>query len=397
MAVSAASKTRARLGVAALLALAGSAGLGATPARGQQAAPADASESPRMPGIPFEELARRAQEEWDGGPSHAAAALRFYRAGTELDPRWADGWWHIGLVHFNLGRYADARGALARLVALVPDSGPGWSLLGTCDYRLGSYDLALSELLNGRSLGVSLEDDLGRESARSLTFLLVRSGQFRPAAKEFARLLRGHEDDPELLTACGLYGLRMKRLPDEVSDSEKDLVERVGRATAAALASRPEEAESLFQDVLARYPRTRGVHLLHGRFLMMEASPGASEAFRQEATLFPDNADALVEVALDALDGGRATDGLEPAKKAVALAPEAVWSHYALGRVLAATGATSEGIAELERADRLKPEDPDVLLALAQAHARAGHAEDVERVRARLQVVPAHRDAYLVR
>jgi predicted Zn-dependent protease len=383
--------------LAALLALVCCTALGRSDARAQDAAPAESLQSPRMPGVAFEELSRRAQEEWDAGPSHARTALQFFRAGVDLNPQWADGWWHIGLIYVNLDRFADARGPLRRLLTLVPDSGPGWSLLGACDYRLGNYDLALSELVSGRSLGVSYNDSLGQESARSLALLLVRSGRSGPAAKELARLLRNNRDDPELVMACGLYGLQMKLLPSEVPDTERDLVQRIGRATAAALAWRSDEAKALFDEVLARYPKVRGVHYLYGRFLMMDASPDAGEWFRKEVGLFPDHVDALVEVALDALEHDRATDAVAPAKTAVLLAPEAVWSHYALGRALVAAGATSDGVSELERANAIKPAEPDVLLALAQAYARAGRTQEVGRVRAELQDVPAHREAQLLR
>jgi predicted Zn-dependent protease len=393
----AAPTDRARRRLAALLGLLCCAALTPGDAPAQEAARAETSDSPRIPGVSFEELSRRAQEEWDAGPSHAETALRFFRAGVDLNPQWADGWWHIGLIDFNLDRFAEAREALARLVALVPDSGPGWSLLGVCDHRLGHYDLALSELVSGRRLGVSPSDSLGQESARSLALLLVRGGHSAAAGKELARLLGANRDDPELILACGLYGLQMKLLPGEIPDTEKDLVQRVGRATAASLAWRSDEARALLDDALARYPKARGVHFLYGRVLLMDASPGAGEWFRREAALFPDHADALVEVALDALEHDRAADAVAPARTAVRLAPEAVWSHYALGRALVATGATSDGVAELERANAIKASEPDVLLALAQAYARAGRTREVERVRAELQNVSAHREAHLLR
>ncbi len=385
---------RARRRLAAILVCC-SAALGRSEA--QQAAQAESLESPRMPGVAFEDLSRRAQEEWDAGPSHARTALGFYRAGVELNPQWADGWWHIGLIYVNLDRFGDARGPLLRLLELEPDSGAAWSLLGTGDYRLGNFDLALSELVQGRRLGVLYDGSLGQESARSLALLLVRSGRFRPAAKELARLLSNNRDDPELVLACGLLGLQLKLLPSETPDSQRDLVQRIGRATAAALAWRADEAQALFDDVLARYPKTRGVHFIYGRFLTMDASPSAGESFREEVALFPDHVDALVEVALDALEHDRASEAVAPAKAAVRLAPEAVWSHYALGRALVATGATPDGISELERALSLKPAEPDVLLALAQAYARAGRRDAVERVRAELQGVSAHREAQLLR
>ena len=132
-------------------------------------------------------------------------------------------------------------------------------MLGICDYRLGDFDRALAELVHGRRLGVTDYDSLGKESARSLALLLIRSGQFGPAAKELARLLNHSRDDAELVAACGLCGLQIKWLPNEIPDAERDLVQRIGRATAAALAWRSDEAKALFDEVLARYEAGRSL------------------------------------------------------------------------------------------------------------------------------------------
>jgi predicted Zn-dependent protease len=53
----------------------------------------------------------------------------------------------------------------------------------------------------------------------------------------------------------------------------------------------------------------------------------------------------------------------------------------------------SKGIAELEQAARLAPEDRDVCLALAQAYAAAGRTADIARARAKLLELDAKRGA----
>jgi len=53
-----------------------------------------------MPGIPFEELARRASEAWKEG--QLEDALRFYRAGVELNPLWDEGWWTAATLKARL-------------------------------------------------------------------------------------------------------------------------------------------------------------------------------------------------------------------------------------------------------------------------------------------------------
>lgn len=87
------------LGTAALLAP-----LTARPARPQELKP---GESARIPGVPFDELARRANGAAEGG--RLAEAVRFYRAGLELNPLWAEGWWRLALIRFDAERYEDAR------------------------------------------------------------------------------------------------------------------------------------------------------------------------------------------------------------------------------------------------------------------------------------------------
>jgi predicted Zn-dependent protease len=345
-----------------------------------QASP-DPAQGSRAPGVSFEALSRQAEEAWAAGRSDEA--LRLFRAGLDLNPEWRDGWWRLGQINANGGRYADAREALLRLVRLEPDAGPAWALLGLCEYRLQAYDRALAYLWKGTSLGVD-DDALQREALLHFALLLVRTGDFASAVKPLARLLTRRSDDPDLVWACGLLALRMPRLPFEVPEAERDLVATAGRAGCAALARRDEEARQGFQALVSRYPKTRGVHFIYGLFLRGAASPEGLAELRREVELFPDNAEACATIAFEILERGTPADALAPARAAARLAPDLGASHLAYGRALVATGAVDEGIAELEQAARMAPEDRDVYLALAQAYAAAGRAADVARARARL-------------
>ena len=133
-------------------------GAATRPAPGAQV---DPGASPRMPGVPFEELARLAREAWTAGQSEDA--LRFFRAGVDLNPLWDEGWWYIGSTHYEAGRFADARDAFRRVVQLKPEAGPGWALLGLCEYELGEYDSALDNLWKAELGGL---DKQGESAAR---------------------------------------------------------------------------------------------------------------------------------------------------------------------------------------------------------------------------------------
>jgi len=356
-----------------------------------QEAPLQPGESARIPGVPFEELARRAEEASRTG--QAAEAVRFCRAGLELNPRWTDGWWRLALLQFDAEHYSDARDALRRLVSLESDTGPAWALLGLSEFKLQHYEGALADLQKAVSLGVPQGEAIGREAIHYLGLLLVRGGQFAASAATLARLVQLEPDDPELVAACGLMALRKARLPSEIPESEKDLVLAAGRATHAALSYRGDEARRLFGELVTRYPGARGVHYAYGLFLSRDASADGLAMLQKEVQLYPDHVEAHLEIAFTILDRGDPKDALLSAQAAARLAPEAPSAHLVLGRALVATGSLDEGLRELEQASRMDPDVRDVHVALAQAYARAGRTADVERERAKLFELEARRGA----
>ena len=154
-----------------------------------------------------------------------------------------------------------------------------------------------------------------------------------------------------------------------------------GWAAYSSLAGREEEARPLYEDLVARYPRSPGVHLAFGLFLAARGSEEALPLFNREVQLFPDNARAHLEIAFYHLERGDAADALPSAEASVRLAPDVYTSHLALGQALVARDAVQRGIEELEEAARLGPEVSDVYVALAQAYAAAGRTADVDRAR----------------
>jgi predicted Zn-dependent protease len=356
------------------------------PARAQCAL-AGLDDSPRMPGVPFEELSRQADEAWEA--DRVEEAVRFYRAGVELNPLWHDGWWRLGQALSAGSCFEAAREALRRVVQVKPGAGPGWVLLGLSEYGLGRYAQAFDDLSRGISLGAASAPEIGRRGLHALTLLLIRRGDFTTPSKHFAILVRIEPDDPELVTACGLMALRRPRLPSEIPEAEREMVTAAGRAACAAFAGRADESRTGFQELAARYPTVRGVHFAYGLVLARDGSPEALPVLRREIELFPDHGEAHLEIAFAILERGEAKDALDPARAAARLLPDSAWSHFAFGRALLAAGSVAEAVTELEHASRLGPDVRDVYVALAQAYARAGRASDVERARETLRRLDA--------
>ncbi len=358
----------------------------ATSARAECRLPQPA-ESPHIPGLAFEELARRATDAEDAG--RIEEAVRFYRAAVDANPPWHDGWWRLAALLADAGCDDAARSALRHVVKLKPQAGPGWALLGLSDFHLGSYDTAFTYLSRGIGLGVAAAPDIGKRSLHVLTLLLIRRGDFAATAKNLTILARIEPNDPELVAACGLAALRLARLPSELQGEQREIVGAVGGAAYALLVGRNEEGHKAFDELVVRYPRARGVHFAYGLVLSREGSAEALPMLQKEAVLFPDHGEAQLEIAFEILERGNPPDALAPARTALRLLPQLFWSHLALGRALLATGSVDDAVAELEHATELAPEARDVYVVLAQAYARAGRKEDVERARARLQQLDA--------
>jgi tetratricopeptide (TPR) repeat protein len=349
------------------------------------------AELPVTPVAPFAQVAQKATEALNAG--RLDEALASYSAAVVQNPEWADGWWQIGLLHFDAGRFEQARSAVTRLVSLEPETGLAWVLLGLSEYRLGEYDAALTALSRGLGLGVPEGQPMSREAAHHLTLLLIRKGDYGEATKYLPRLVLVERDDPELVAACGLMALRKPLLPSEVPPGGRDLVMTAGRAARDAMAYRKEEARREFEDLVARYPTTRGVHYIYALFLSRDVSSEALPMLLKELDLYPDHAEAQLEVALQILERGQEPAAALPhAQAALRLAPRSPLAHLALGRSLVENGALAEGITRMEEALRLDPDSTDTCLALAQAYARAGRDEDVKRVKARLGELYAKRD-----
>jgi predicted Zn-dependent protease len=337
----------------------------------------------RIPGVPFEELVRQADEAWE--QDRAADAVRFHRAGVDLNPLWHDGWWRLAQILSEAGCLEPAREALRRVVQLRPEAGPGWLLLGLAEYGLGRYEPAFLALSRGLALGSASAPEIGRKGLHTQTLLFLRRGDFTSPSKSFPILLRIEPDEPELVTACGLMALRRAQLPSEVPPADREVVAAAGRAACAAFAGRADEAREGFRELTVRFPGVRGVNFAYGLVLAREGSPDALPALRREAELFPDHGEAHLEIAFAILERGDAREAVEAARAAVRLMPDSPWSRFALGRTLLATDRVEEAVAELEQASRLGPDLRDVYVFLAQAYARAGRAADVERAREALR------------
>ena len=78
-------------------------------------------------------------------------AISLYGKALNIKPKWPDGWWYVGAIFYQKDLYPQARDAFQNLVALEPQRGPAWAMLGLCLFQTGDYERAATSLPRGTS------------------------------------------------------------------------------------------------------------------------------------------------------------------------------------------------------------------------------------------------------
>jgi tetratricopeptide (TPR) repeat protein len=337
-----------------------------------------ATTSARLPS--FADVSRRAASAREA--SRLPEAIRLYRQGVRLRPRWDEGWWYLATLLYDADRYREAREAFRRFLVLKPDTGPGWALRGLCDFRVADYEGALEHIEKGLRLGIGGNADVLRVARYHQALLLVRAGQFELAIHPLTLLARGETESAGVLDTIGLMMLRMPLFPADVPADKRDLVRRTGRAGYLHLARRGEEAGKAFADLVAAFPIQPWVHYAYGVSLLTSDVPKGLAELRRETELQPEAVYPHLEIAFELLRQGENEGAKAAGERAVALAPALFAAHNALGRALVELGELERGTSELETAVRLAPDSPEMHYSLVRAYTKAGRADDAARERA---------------
>lgn len=341
----------------------------------------------------FDKLSARARVALEA--EHVPEAIQLYSRATRMRPSWSEGWWHLGTLHFDSGNFKDAREAFTHFVALEKaQPGPGFAMLGLCQFHLNLYSKALSALERGIKLGLGPSFSFNRTVLYHAGILLTSRGESELAIVRLTRaanfIAASRPDAPrdsvfadkDLLDALGIATLRLGKLPSDVPAAQAPLIRQAGRAQALVALQDRVAAESEYKQLLSLYPSEPGVHYAYGVFLLKEHPPQAIDEFRRELEVSPSHDAARIQLALALLGTADYEQGLKYAQEAVALAPENFVAHVACGRLYLALDKTDKAVEELRLAVRLAPGSPDAHFALSRALSQAGHTAEAARERA---------------
>jgi tetratricopeptide (TPR) repeat protein len=309
-------------------------------------------------------------------------AISLYGSALKIKPKWPDGWWYIGAIFYQRDLYPQARDAFQNLVALEPERGPAWAMLGLCQFQTNEFERAATSLERGRSLGVNDNSELAGVVRYHMALLYVRFEYFENAYEVLNEFVRLGQETPKIVEAFGLIILRMPFLPKEVPSDQREKLLIAGQAGYHMAARRLEQARAAFDMLLARYPNDPNIHYAFGVFMLPQDADLAMNEFKRELQISPAHYAAMTQMAFEYLKRDQFNEALPLAEKAVQLAPKLFAARNVLGRVLLEQGEVDRSIKELEEGVKLAPSSPEMHFALARAYTRAGRKEDAARERA---------------
>lgn len=344
-------------------------------------AQAAAPKPPAAPPQAFAQLVKDAEQARD--ENRVEDAMKLYRQAVRLKPDWAEGWWWLGTFHYGQERWADCRDSFRRFVARTPKAGPGYALLGVCEYKNGEFARALDSLERANALGLPPRDPMTSEVRYYLASMHAKEGNFERALLMLAGIVRQTGATPEVVTLAGIAGLRKAILPSELDPGDREVVARMGRALVTAAERHASEAQKQMEEIAGDFPQVGSVHYVLGAYMLEMGDPdGGLKVLAKELELNPDHLPALVTVAMEYLKRNEPDQAKAYAERAAKLAPGNFAARTAYGRSLVELGQTSAGLKELEAALKLAPDSPQVHFALASAYAKLGRKEDAARARA---------------
>ena len=341
---------------------------------------AAAQKAPDAAAGPFERVSQAAAEA--RAQNRADDAIGLYRQAVALRPSWAEGWWFLGELLYDQNQYAEARDALRRLIVLDPKSGPGFALLGLCEFETKEYDHSLNHIYQARLNGLGDDPQVNRVVLFHQMLLLTRLKEYEAAMQVLMSVVKDGGTGESVIEAAGIAGLRRPILPEQLPPGDKDLIELAGRAVCAMALRDPTTAQNYFAELVAAYPNAPNVHYLYGSFLSASDRDAGLREYQKELELNPKHTEALATIALEYEARGELETAIQYARRSVEADAGFFGAHAVLGKLLASNGQVEEGVKELEIARQQAPDSPQVHFSLATAYSLAGKKDAAAKERA---------------
>ena len=328
----------------------------------------------------FDELSRQAEAARTEGASDEA--IRDYETALKVRPDWPEGWWYLGTLYADAGRFHDAVPVFNKLIDANPKFGPAWAALGLAEFELKDYPDSLQHLQQAQQLGFAEVPYLERVATYHLALLLNRNGEFEDAFALLAsqsgkaavsqQAFSQQTFSQQTRIALAMSLLRIPLLPDQLDPSRDALIADAGETAEMLAAADFDQAFQSFRAMLKDYPDTPFLHYAYGSALDFRARYDEAESpLRDETRIIPHSALPYMRLAAVALKANRPADAVPSAERAIELAPQSVTAHRILAKALTELGESERAAKETEIAEKLGPEKPEIDAEVASFYARS--------------------------
>jgi len=316
----------------------------------------------------FDTLSRQASAARAAGNSDDA--IRLYEGALRIRPDWPEGWWYLGTLYADAGRFTEAIPEFRRLTDANPKLGPGWASLGLAEFELKDYQNSLTHLRQAQELGFAEVPYVEKPAAYHLALLLNLNGEFEDAFGLLSSEFGKEALVQQTRIALAMSLLRIPLLPDQLDPGKDALIGDAAEAAELLVTSNFEQAFQTFQQMLKDYPNTPFLHYAYGSALDFSSRyDEAEKQLREETRVTPYSALPYMRMAAIALKTHRPADALPLAERAVELAPQSSTALRILAKTLTELGKTESSAQKTAAAEKLEPEKPDVESKVAAAYA----------------------------
>src|SRR5260370_41568910 len=226
---------------------------------------AGAAQAPKQPSS-FDRLSKLADTERQ--QNHLDNAIGYYRQALKVRTSWKDGWWYLGTIPYDQDRYAEARDAFRKLIALDARNGPALALLGLCEFATKEYGPSLVHLNRARVIGFGDNQQMAQVVFYHNTILLTLFEQFESALDLSIQMVKRDMIDTKVIEAAGLAALQLPILPEDLEAQDLELVLLTGRAVCSAAGANAADTQKLFEELIAKFPNTANVRYVYGTYLL---------------------------------------------------------------------------------------------------------------------------------
>lgn len=270
------------------------------------------------------------------------AAAQTFSHLTETDPKFAGGFFNLGLVRIRQGKWEEAITVLQKCIQLDPKLRGAHLFLGIADYRSNHYADAVTQLKHEIGLSPNNPDAL-----MWLGVVELVGNDVENAVANLDKAARLAPDNVDILYHRGRAHMLLSKKSYEHMYEVDPQSWRIHQVLAQSFVEqeRFEEAVRECQLAIQSQPGEPGLHEQLGDIYWKQNQLEAAETeFQNELKIDADSVSAYYKLGTISLERSQPEAAVEILRKVLTVSPESIEAHYQMGRAEAQMGKYDDAI-----------------------------------------------------